>query len=218
MVQLKYFGGLALATALVLVGNTSANAWHHSHGSYGSCGSSGGSYGSWGSHGSSGGYYSHGSSGGFFSHGSSGGFFSHGSSGSSGSSGSYGSYGSSGSSGSSGSYGGGYGTASADASNSTTVAAAAPVSDEQAHLVLNVPVDAVVYLSNTRMTLDGAVREFTIPGLKAGLEYPYPVRVDVVRDGKTFTASADQQVQAGQRLNLVFNQAEGQSQIVALRN
>jgi uncharacterized protein (TIGR03000 family) len=92
------------------------------------------------------------------------------------------------------------------------------VNADAAQLVLNVPVDAVVYLSNQRMTLDGTVREFTIPGLKAGMEYAYPVRVDLVREGKTFTANADQQVQAGQRLNLVFNQTDGQSQIVALRN
>lgn len=218
MVQLKFFGGLALVTALVLVGNTDARAWHShgsygscgsSGGSYGSCGSSGGSYGSWGSHGSSGGFFSHGSSGGFYRHGSSGGFFSHGSSGSSGS---YGSYGSSGSS------GGVVGMASAEASTSTAVATTAPESVDRAQLVLNVPTDAIVYLSNQRMTLDGSVREFTIPGLKAGLEYPYPVRVDVVRDGKTLTASADQQVRAGQRLNLVFNQVAGQSEIVALRN
>ena len=215
MVQLKLFAGLALATALVLVGNTSANAWHyHSHGSYGSCGSSGGSYGSWGSHGSSGGFFSHGSSGGFFSHGSSGGFFSHGSSGSSGgssgSSGSYGSYGSSGSS-------GGVVTAYAETPTSTTVAAV-PESADRAQLILNVPADAVVYLSNQRMTIEGTVREFTVPGLKAGMEYRYPVRVDVVRDGQTLTANADQQVQAGQRLNLAFNQTAGQSEIVALRN
>jgi uncharacterized protein (TIGR03000 family) len=216
MVQLKYFVGLALASALVLVGNTSAQAWnYHSHGSYGSCGSSGGSYGSWGSHGSSGGFASHGSSGGFFSHGShgsSGGFFSHGSNGSSGSSGSYGSYGSSGSS------GGSVGTASADASTSTAVAQTAPEIVDRAQLVLNVPADAIVYLSNQRMTLEGTVREFTIPGLTSGTEYAYPVRVDLVQDGKTLTASANQQVQAGQKLNLVFNQTSGQSEIVALRN
>ena len=216
MVQLKFFVGLALASALVLVGNTSARAWrYHSHGSYGSCGSSGGSYGSWGSHGSSGGFASHGSSGGFFSHGShgsSGGFFSHGSNGSSGSSGTYGSYGSSGSS------GGSVGTASADASTSTAVAQTAPEIVDRAQLVLNVPADAIVYLSNQRMTLEGTVREFTIPGLKSGTEYAYPVRVDLVQDGKTLTASANQQVQAGQKLNLVFNQTSGQSEIVALRN
>jgi uncharacterized protein (TIGR03000 family) len=213
MVQLKLFCGLALAAALVLVGNTSAHAWHyHSHGSYGSCGSSGGSYGSWGSHGSSGGSYSHGSSGGFFGHhGSSGGFFSHGSSGSSGSSGNYGSYGSSGSS------GGVVGAASAEMPTSTAVVAV-PVSADRAQLILNVPADAVVYLSNQRMTLEGTTREFTVPGLTAGMEYRYPVRVEVVRDGQTLTANADQQLQAGQRLNLAFNQTAGQSEIVALRN
>jgi uncharacterized protein (TIGR03000 family) len=213
MVQSKCFFGLALASALVLVGNTSANAWHyHSHGSYGSCGSSGGSY---GSHGSSGGFFSHGSSGGFFSHGShgsSGGFFSHGSSGSSGSSGTYGSYGSSGSS------GGVVSTASADVSTSTAVATAAPENADRAQLVLNVPADAVVYLSNQRMTLEGTVREFTVPGLTAGMEYRYPVRVDLVVDGKTLTANSDQQLQGGQKLNLVFNHTAGQSEIVALRN
>lgn len=98
------------------------------------------------------------------------------------------------------------------------MATAAPESVDRAQLVLNVPNDAIVYLSNQRMTLEGAVREFTVPGLKAGMEYRYPVRVDLVRDGKTLTASADQQIQAGQRLNLVFNQAAGQSEIVALRN
>ena len=46
-----------------------------------------------------------------------------------------------------------------------------------AQLVLNVPADAIVYLSNQRMTLEGTVREFTIPGLQSGTEYAYPVRV-----------------------------------------
>jgi uncharacterized protein (TIGR03000 family) len=85
--------------------------------------------------------------------------------------------------------------------------------------VLNVPVDAVVYLSNQRMTLEGSVREYTVPELKAGLEYSYPVRVEMVRDGRTFSANSDQQIRAGQRLNLVFSQtAAGQSAIVALRD
>ena len=59
MVQLKSFGGLALAVALVMGANNAEAGHHHRHhhscGSYGSCGSSGGSYGSWGSCGSSGG-------------------------------------------------------------------------------------------------------------------------------------------------------------------
>jgi uncharacterized protein (TIGR03000 family) len=242
MVQMKWFAGLALASALVFVGNSNASAWY-SHGSWGSWGSSGGSYGSWGSHGSSGGSWgswgSHGSSGGSWgSHGSSGGSWgSHGSSGGSwgsygssgsygwhgsyGSSGSSGSYGSYGSSGSSGYYGGGgvvIGAASTDASGTALASATPATPSDRAQLVLNVPADAVVYLSNQRMTLEGTVREFTVPGLTSGQQYRYPVRVDVVRDGRTYTANSDQEIQAGQRLNLVFTQSAGQSEIVAQRD
>ena len=127
-------------------------------GSYGSCGSSGGSYGSWGSHGSSGGSWESGAP-----------------------------wlqrldwlrriYGSSGSS-------GGYGGAPAMASNSDARHGGGAVRPR--HLTLSVPGDAVVYLSNQRMTLEGTVREYIVPGLKAGLQYHYPVRVDVVRDGRS---------------------------------
>jgi uncharacterized protein (TIGR03000 family) len=109
--------------------------------------------------------------------------------------------------------------ASADSSTTSAPATAVAESADRAQLVLNVPADAVVYLSNQRMTLEGSVREYTVPGLKAGYEYPYPVRVEMVRDGKTFAAKSDQQIQAGQRLNLVFSQTPaGQSEIVALRN
>lgn len=204
MVQLKWFGGLALATALVFVTGTAQAHHHHSCGSYGSCGSSGGSYGSWGSCGSSGG-----SSGGHHHHHH---HHSHGSWGSSGSSGSYGSYGSSGSS---GAYGGGPAMA-ADSSYVSAPTTMVAESSDHARLTLNVPRDAVVYLSNQRMTLEGTVREFDIPGLKAGLEYRYPVRVDVVRDGALLSASADQQIQAGQQLNLVFNQSSA-PELVGMR-
>jgi uncharacterized protein (TIGR03000 family) len=195
MVPLKWFGGLALAAALVM-GASDAEAGHHHHswGSYGSCGSSGGSYGSWGSCGSSGGSW--GSSGGSW-----------GSSGSSGSSGSYGSYGSSGSS------GGAPAMTSYSESPSTAVA-----QSDRAHLTLSVPGDAVVYLSNQRMTLEGTVREFVVPGLKAGLQYRYPVRVDVVREGRTYSASSEQQLQAGQQLNLAFSQSATQPEIVSMRD
>ncbi len=89
---------------------------------------------------------------------------------------------------------------------------------DRAHLTLNVPGDAVVYLSNQRMTLEGTSREYIVPGLKTGLQYRYPVRVDVVRDGRVYSASADQQIQAGQQLSLVFNQSAGQPEIVSMRD
>jgi uncharacterized protein (TIGR03000 family) len=213
MVQLKWFGGMALATALVLAANYAQAGHHHSCGSYGSCGSSGGSYGSSGSSGGS--YGSYGSSGGGYHHHHH--HHSHGSSGSSGSYGSYGSSGSSGYSGSSGSSGSSGGEAVTYSATAPTNTVVAEVTD-QARLTLNVPSDAVVYLSNQRMTMEGTVREFVIPGLKSGMQYRYPVRVDVVLEGRPYTASVDQQVQAGQKVNLVFNQTSAQPQIVSMRD
>jgi uncharacterized protein (TIGR03000 family) len=104
---------------------------------------------------------------------------------------------------------------SADYSSPATAVA---VSTDRAHLILNVPGDAIVYLSNQRMTLEGTAREFIVPGLKAGLQYHYPVRVDVVRDGKASSVSSDQVLQAGQQLNLVFNQSADRPEIVVMRD
>jgi uncharacterized protein (TIGR03000 family) len=151
-------------------------------------------HGSYGSYGSSGGSY--GSSGG--SYGSSGG--SHGSSG-----GSYGSYGSTG--GSAMTY-----AAPSDAA-APVVAAAQP--EVRGLLELTVPEDAVVYLCDQRMTLTGTVRNYSIPGLKPGHQYRYPVRVEVARGGKLFRGTSEPRVQAGQGLNLVFHESSDQSQLVA---
>jgi uncharacterized protein (TIGR03000 family) len=182
MVSSKFFGGLALAAALVMLPNAVEAGHHHRHGSYGSCGSSGGSYGSYGSSGGS--YGSNGSSGGSW-----------GSCGSSG--GSYGSYGSS---------GGTAATTSASYSrpeaSPTAVAAAAP--DLRVHLSLTVPAEAAVYLNNQRMTMTGTLRRFVTPELTAGKQYRYPIRVEMVRGGITYAANAEPRVQAGQEVVLSF--------------
>ena len=160
---------------LVLDGDRPVQAFgrrhHHSSGSYGSCGSSGGSCGSWGSYGSCG------SSGG--SCGSSGG--SCGSSG--GSCGSWGSYGSCGSSGGScGSSGGHHHYPPAPAAPATT--SVLRPADLKVTLELNVPADAVVYLMNQKMTITGPIRRYSIPLTNATSTYDYPVRVELVTEGK----------------------------------
>jgi uncharacterized protein (TIGR03000 family) len=222
------FAGLsagALAIALVGPGSAMAHSWG-SHGSSGgshgsSGGSSGGSYGSsggssGGSHGSSGGSHglhahlksllqhfhssggSHGSSGGssggsYGSYGSSGG--SYGSSGGS-SGGSYGSYGSSG-----GSYGsaGGYYTASTTPASGYYVASTTP-STAVAYLNVNVPADAKVYLENKLMTLSGTDRRFVTPQLPVGSQHVYTVKVEVERNGQTFTKTTQAGIAAGQEI------------------
>ncbi len=96
--------------------------------------------------------------------------------------------------------------------------ATAVVQSDRAQLTLSVPGNAVVYLSNQRMTLEGTVREFVVPGLKAGMQYRYPIRVEVVRDGQTYSANSEQQIQAGQQLNLALSQATTQPEIVSMRD
>jgi uncharacterized protein (TIGR03000 family) len=96
--------------------------------------------------------------------------------------------------------------------------ATAVVQSDRAQLTLSVPGNAVVYLSNQRMTLEGTVREFVVPGLKAGMSYRYPIRVELVRDGRTYSANSEQQIQAGQQLNLAFSQATTQPEIVSMRD
>ena len=73
-------------------------------------------------------------------------------------------------------------------------------------------------MSDQRMTLDGTSREYIVPGLKAGKQYRYPVRVELVRDGKLYSASSEQRIQAGQQLSLVYNQSAERPEIVVMRD
>jgi uncharacterized protein (TIGR03000 family) len=181
----------------------SASAWWGSHGSSGgSWGFGGGGYGSsggsWGfgggGYGSSGGSWGfggggYGSSGG--SWGSSGGDYSYGSGGGSYGSGGggYGSYGS----------GGGYYTAS-----NTGYATPSP-QVHVAYLNVKVPAEAKVYLQGQQMTLTGTERRFVTPELADGMQHSYAVKVEVVRDGRTFSKSTSATVRPGQEVEIAVS-------------
>lgn len=175
--------------AWVLANPLTAHAGHR-HRSHGSHGSSGGSY---GSHGSSGGSY--GSSGG--SHGSSGGSYgSHGSSG-----GSYGSHGSS----------GGYSGGEAAAYRAET--------NQRAMMVLSVPADAKVFFQDQPTSSTGTRRQYRSPVLESGKTFMYTIRVEVERDGQLVANTQQPRVQAGSRVEIAFDLAEENRDLVAsLRN
>ena len=97
----------------------------------------------------------------------------------------------------------------------------------KAQILVNVPTDAVIYLVGLKKKSTGAVRTFTSPVLKPGKKFGYPIRVELTRDGKTYTAEGMQMVRAGDRvvLNVEFDtqlgqlslkQAEGQKSILGL--
>lgn len=73
-------------------------------------------------------------------------------------------------------------------------------------MVFEVPADAVVYLSNTKMKTQGTTRRYKIPVPQIGKTYKYPVRVEVSRDGTKLTSESVQSVTAGQTLNVVVRE------------
>jgi len=95
-----------------------------------------------------------------------------------------------------------------------TMAAAPPIETDRAHLILSVPEDAIVYLSNQRMSLAGASRTYFIPGLQAGKQYRYPVKVEVVRAGRIYRANTEPMIISGRQFNLQFIDAVNQPQFV----
>lgn len=76
------------------------------------------------------------------------------------------------------------------------------VDESKATLVLKVPADASVYLVDRKMNATGQERRFSIPVPEAGRAYTYPIRVEVVRNGKVLTGEVRQQIQGGQELVL----------------
>ena len=64
---------------------------------------------------------------------------------------------------------------------------AAPAASDVAYLNVSVPADAKVYLQDQLMTLAGTQRRFVTPQIEAGTQHVYTVKVEVVRNGQTFS-------------------------------
>ena len=82
-------------------------------------------------------------------------------------------------------------------SQNVAPAVSAPATSGVAYLNINVPADAKLYLQDQLMTVEGAQRRFVTPLIQAGDEHLYTVKVEVVRDGKTITKTAQTTVSAG---------------------
>jgi uncharacterized protein (TIGR03000 family) len=89
---------------------------------------------------------------------------------------------------------------------------------DRARLVLTVPADAVVRLNGQRMTVTGTERKYLVPQVEPGKAYRYTVQVDVTRDGRTLSATAEPRIAAGAEVNLVFQEAVDRPQVVTTRD
>ena len=74
----------------------------------------------------------------------------------------------------------------------------APATSQVAYLNISVPADAKLYLQDQLMTVEGAQRRFVTPVIAAGETHLYTVKVEIVRDGKTLTKTAQTTVIPGQ--------------------
>ncbi len=93
----------------------------------------------------------------------------------------------------------------------------APVTSGVAYLNISVPADAKLYLQDQLMTVEGAQRRFVTPAIKAGETHLYTVKVEVVRDGKTLTKTAETTVTLGQEaaLTVAFEGQDTGSQVAS---
>jgi uncharacterized protein (TIGR03000 family) len=81
--------------------------------------------------------------------------------------------------------------------------AAAPA-DTAAHLVVQVPDEAEVWIEQVKTQQTGATRRFVSPPLAAGTEYSYTIRARWTADGRAVERSKTVAVQAGAQVSVNF--------------
>lgn len=74
----------------------------------------------------------------------------------------------------------------------------------RAHLEVNVPEHADLWLQNQKMSQTGAARGFHSPPLESGRGYTYQIRVRWKEQGKTITRSRKIKVRAGEHVTADF--------------
>jgi uncharacterized protein (TIGR03000 family) len=74
----------------------------------------------------------------------------------------------------------------------------------KAKLVVEVPADAKLYIDDQLMKSSAAVRSFSTPELEIGQAYYYILRVESVRDGKTYEETKSVVVYAGESVRASF--------------
>jgi uncharacterized protein (TIGR03000 family) len=87
-------------------------------------------------------------------------------------------------------------------------AALRDAADNQAHLVVELPANAKLYVDDHLMKSTSTRRTFVTPELQPGQTYFYVLRAEVDRDGKTVSQSKRVTVRAGQLVQASFDTTE----------
>jgi uncharacterized protein (TIGR03000 family) len=78
----------------------------------------------------------------------------------------------------------------------------------KAKLVVEVPADSKLYIDDQLMKSSTSVRSFSTPELEIGQAYYYILRVESVRDGKTYEETKSVVVRAGESVRAAFTGLE----------
>lgn len=73
-----------------------------------------------------------------------------------------------------------------------------------AHLIVEVPADAKLFINDQRMQSTSSRRVFAIPTVDDGQSYRYQIRAEVIRNGKTYTDNREVEFRAGQTIKAFF--------------
>jgi uncharacterized protein (TIGR03000 family) len=80
-----------------------------------------------------------------------------------------------------------------------------------ARIRVKLPADADLYVDGVRVPMTSEVRSFQTPKLEPGRSYYYTLKADVVRDGRTVSASKRVTVEAGKEETVEFRDLPVQS-------
>src|SRR5262249_45141643 len=83
--------------------------------------------------------------------------------------------------------------------------------DNQAHLLVELPVNAKLYVDDHLMKSTASRRSFVTPELQPGQTYYYVLRAEVDLDGKTVSETKRVTVRAGQQIQASFGDLETES-------
>jgi uncharacterized protein (TIGR03000 family) len=99
-----------------------------------------------------------------------------------------------------------YGYAAAPVYAKPAYAAAQPA--KTATVVVDLPADAKMYVFDKALPGSSARRAFKTPALEAGYQYYYEIRVEVVRDGKTYSETKRLGVRVGETAQVEFTETD----------
>lgn len=103
---------------------------------------------------------------------------------------------------------------SSNSVDSTRYTSARSAADDEIHLSVGLPEDAIVYVNGNRTSSLGEIRHFVSRGVEAGSEYRFDVRAEVERNGQKIEEQQVVVLTAGQSKEITFPMVDPQEKVI----